>query len=44
MYKIHLNENIKVEEVNLNNILIIFSGVNELIVRMHVVTIYIIIQ
>ena len=44
MYKIHLTENMKVEEVHLIYLLIIFSGVNELTVKIHLVTIYIIIQ
>ena len=39
MYKIHPNENMKVSYIQ-----IIFSGVNELTVKIHLVTIYIIIQ
>ena len=43
MYTIHLNENMKVEGGS-SYILITFLGVNELTVKIHIVTIYIIIQ
>ena len=41
MYNIHLTENMKVEAVILYYI---FTGVNELTVKIHIVTIYIIIN